>query len=88
MLQVASLTKQYGAFHAVEDVSFSIGDGETVGLLGRNGAGKSTLMRMISGYLTPSSGEISLWGHSMLEEPIAAKRCVGICRSCRRCIRT
>lgn len=77
MLQVASLTKQYGAFHAVEDVSFSIGDGETVGLLGRNGAGKSTLMRMISGYLTPSSGEISLWGHSMLEEPIAAKRCVG-----------
>lgn len=77
MLQVASLTKQYGAFHAVEDVSFSIGDGETVGLLGRNGAGKSTLMRMLSGYLTPSSGEIALWGHSMLEEPIAAKRCVG-----------
>lgn len=77
MLQVTSLCKQYGTLHSVEDVSFLIGDRETVGLLGRNGAGKSTLMRMISGYVTPTSGKIMLWGHSMLEEPIAAKRCVG-----------
>lgn len=77
MLEVTSLCKQYAAQRSVNNVSFTIGDGETVGLLGRNGAGKSTLMRMLSGYLTPTSGEISLWGHSMLEEPLAAKRFVG-----------
>lgn len=77
MLQVTSLTKEYGSLRSLNNVSFSIGDHETVGLLGRNGAGKSTLMRMLSGYLTPTSGQISLWGHSMQEEPILAKRCVG-----------
>lgn len=77
MLQVASLSKQYGAVHSVQDVSFMIDDCETVGLLGRNGAGKSTLMRMISGYVTPTSGSVSLWGHSMMENPIEAKRCLG-----------
>lgn len=77
MLQVTSLTKEYGSLRSLNNVSFSIGDHETVGLLGRNGAGKSTLMRMLSGYLTPTAGQISLWGHSMQEEPILAKRCVG-----------
>ena len=77
MLEVTSLCKQYAALRSVNNVSFTIGDGETVGLLGRNGAGKSTMMRMLAGYLTPTSGEIRLWGHSMLEDPLAAKRCVG-----------
>lgn len=77
MLQVDSLCKQYGGLRSVQDVTFQIGGCEAVGLLGRNGAGKSTLMRMISGYLAPTSGTVTLWGHSMLEDPIGARRCVG-----------
>ena len=77
MWQVTSLCKQYGPIPFLQGISFSIGGRETMGLLGRNGAGKSTLTRILSGHLAPTSGEVSLWGHSMLENPTGAKRCVG-----------
>jgi ABC-2 type transport system ATP-binding protein len=60
MLSVKNITRSYGDFVAVDDVSFSIGSGEIVGLLGHNGAGKTTAMKMISGYLEPDSGEITV----------------------------
>ena len=60
MLSVKNISRSYGEFVAVDDVSFSIGSGEIVGLLGHNGAGKTTIMKMISGYLEPDSGEITV----------------------------
>jgi len=58
MIKIDKLKRAYGDFVAVDDVSFSIKKGEIVGLLGHNGAGKTTIMKMISGYLEPSSGRI------------------------------
>ena len=58
MLQVTNLGRSYGSFVAVEGVSFSIGPGEIVGLLGHNGAGKTTIMKMLSGFLEPNQGSI------------------------------
>ncbi|MCL1074072.1 ABC transporter ATP-binding protein [Shewanella dokdonensis] len=60
MIQVTHLTRRYGAFTAVNDVSFQIGRGEIVGLLGHNGAGKSTIMKMLTGYLEPTAGQIDI----------------------------
>lgn len=60
MLQLEHVTKQYGAYTAVQDLSFSAAPGQVIGLLGRNGAGKSTIMNMIAGYLSPTGGQI-LW---------------------------
>ena len=60
MLSVKNISRSYGEFVAVDDVSFSIGSGEIVGLLGHNGAGKTTIMKMISGYLEPDNGEITV----------------------------
>lgn len=62
MIEVQSLTRQYGKTIAVDDVSFHIGDNEIVGLLGHNGAGKTTIMRMLSGYLEPTAGSIVIGG--------------------------
>jgi ABC-2 type transport system ATP-binding protein len=62
MLEVGRLTRRYGSFVAVEDVSFNIGRGEIVGLLGHNGAGKTTIMKMVSGYLEPDRGTITVGG--------------------------
>ncbi len=62
MIEVQSLTRRYGKTTAVDDVSFHIGNNEIVGLLGHNGAGKTTIMRMLSGYLEPSSGSIEIGG--------------------------
>tara|TARA_R110002110_G_scaffold205066_7_gene416879 strand:+ start:2458 stop:3378 length:921 start_codon:yes stop_codon:yes gene_type:complete len=62
MIEVQSLTRRYGKTTAVDGVSFSIGDSQVIGLLGHNGAGKSTIMRMLSGYLEPSSGSITIGG--------------------------
>ena len=58
MIQVEHLSRRYGDFTAVDDVSFQIGHGEVVGLLGHNGAGKTTIMKMITGYLEPTAGRI------------------------------
>ncbi|MCI5158128.1 MAG: ABC transporter ATP-binding protein, partial [Candidatus Electrothrix sp. AUS1_2] len=62
MIKVEHLTRKYGDFTAVDDVSFEIGQGEIVGLLGHNGAGKTTIMKMITGYLEPTEGNITIDG--------------------------
>ena len=62
MIEADRLTRRYGDFLAVDDVSFSIGHGEIVGLLGHNGAGKTTIMKMLTGYLEPSSGSVRVNG--------------------------
>ncbi len=62
MIVARNLTRHYGAFTAVDDVSFTIGDGEIVGLLGHNGAGKTTIMKMLTGFLEPSAGSVIIDG--------------------------
>ncbi|HEX5125947.1 MAG TPA: ABC transporter ATP-binding protein [Rhodocyclaceae bacterium] len=64
-IQVQNLTRRYGDLIAVDDVSFSIGRGEVVGLLGHNGAGKTTVMKMLTGFLEPTAGTIRVEGHDM-----------------------
>jgi ABC-2 type transport system ATP-binding protein len=77
MIKVDRLTKRYGLYRAVEDVRFEVGRGEIVGLLGPNGAGKTTTMRMLTTYLSPTSGRASLAGHDVLDEPLEVRRKVG-----------
>lgn len=77
MIAVENLTKRYGDRPAVTDVSFSVKKGEIIGFLGPNGAGKSTTMRMITGYLSPSSGRVSIGGFDMEHEPLKAKALIG-----------
>ena len=77
MIKVENLSKAFGAKLAVDDVSFGVERGEVLGFLGPNGAGKSTSMRMITGFIPPTSGKISVGGHNMLEDPIPAKRLIG-----------
>lgn len=77
MLEVRHLSKDYGPFHAVRDVSFTASAGEVVGFLGPNGAGKTTTMRLITGYLPPTSGEVLVDGASVREKPLEAKRKIG-----------
>ena len=77
MIEVSHLTKQYGNHLAVDDVSFTVADGQICGLLGPNGAGKSTIMNIITGYLSATSGRVTVVGHPLPEEADAAKACVG-----------
>jgi ABC-2 type transport system ATP-binding protein len=77
MIQVDRLSKRFGSFKAVSGVSFEVGRGEIVGLLGPNGAGKTTTMRMLTTYLTPTSGRARLAGHDVLDEPLDVRRSVG-----------
>ena len=77
MIRTDRLNKRYGSVTAVEDVSFEVGPGEVLGFLGPNGAGKSTTMRMIAGFLAPTSGTASICGHDVLAEPVAARACLG-----------
>lgn len=77
MLDVSSLTKTFGTFSAVKDMSFTAKEGEILGFLGPNGAGKSTTMKMITGFLSPSSGEASVLGHSIREQTKAAQAQMG-----------
>ena len=74
MIQVSHLTKYYGDFLAVNDLSFEIGAGHVYGFLGPNGAGKSTTMNMMTGCLSPSAGTIRIGGYDILESPEQAKR--------------
>jgi ABC-2 type transport system ATP-binding protein len=77
MIEVEQLTKRYGPTLAVSDVSFQVQKGEILGFLGPNGAGKTTTMRVITGYLPPSSGKVSVAGHDVVEEPLEAKKRTG-----------
>lgn len=77
MIEVSHLTKQYGNHLAVDDVSFTVADGQICGLLGPNGAGKSTIMNILTGYLSATSGHVTVAGHPLPEEADAAKACVG-----------
>ena len=77
LVSTHSLSRDFGEFRAVNEVSFSLRQGDVLGFLGPNGAGKSTTMRMISGTLIPSSGEVRLAGISLAEEPARAKHHLG-----------
>ena len=77
MITVEHLTKCYGDFVAVDDLSFTIEGGHVYGFLGPNGAGKSTTMNIMTGYLGATSGEVLINGHNILEEPEAAKSGIG-----------
>lgn len=77
MIEVKNLTKDYGGHLAVKDVSFTVNDGEILGFLGPNGAGKSTTMNIITGYLSATSGEVSVGGYDVLKNPHEAKRMLG-----------
>lgn len=77
MIEVSHLSKRFGEFKAVDDVSFSIPTGQIVGLLGPNGAGKSTTMRMITGFFKPTSGSVKIDGIDIEENPVEAKRKIG-----------
>ncbi len=77
MIKIDHLVKNYGTNCAVDDISFEIEKGEVVGFLGPNGAGKSTTMNIITGYLSSSSGTVSIDGVDVLENPLAAKKMVG-----------
>ncbi len=77
MIKVQNLKKSFGAKNAVNGISFTVEKGEVLGFLGPNGAGKSTTMRMITGFIPPSNGSVSVGGFNMLETPIPAKRLIG-----------
>lgn len=77
MIEVTGLTKRFGPKAAVDDLSFSVKKGEVLGFLGPNGAGKSTTMRMVTGFLPVTSGEINICGISMIKNPQEAKRKIG-----------
>ena len=76
-IEINRLSKRFGPFTAVDDVSFTVRDGEVLGFLGPNGAGKSTTMKMVTGFLAPSSGSVSVCGHDVASRPREAKRLIG-----------
>ena len=77
MIELKNITKYYGDFPAVTNISFKIEKGEIVGLLGPNGAGKSTTMKMITGFMPPTSGELSVGGNDIVSQSIEARRRIG-----------
>lgn len=77
MIEAKGLSKYYGHFAAVEDVSFSIPRGEVVAFLGPNGAGKSTVMKLLTGYISPSAGRAAIAGHDMNEDRLAGSEMLG-----------
>jgi len=77
MIKVEHLTKYYGEYPAVRDVSFTVERGQIVGFLGPNGAGKSTTMRMITGYITATSGRATIDGYDVFTQPIESRRRIG-----------
>ncbi|HET9020089.1 MAG TPA: ABC transporter ATP-binding protein [Acetobacteraceae bacterium] len=76
-IEIAGLTKRFGAFTAVNNVSFSVTRGEVLGFLGPNGAGKSTTMRMLAGFMPPTAGTARICGHDVQDDPVAARRSLG-----------
>lgn len=74
MIEVTALSKVFGSFTAVRDLSFAVRPGEVLGLVGPNGAGKTTTLRAIAGIIPPTTGQVRLAGHDLAAEPLAAKR--------------
>ena len=77
MIKIQDISKLYGEQHALDHVSFSVSEGEIVGLLGPNGAGKSTLMKIITCYIPPTEGEVTVAGHSIYDDSLAVRRAIG-----------
>lgn len=77
LIEIEHLTRRFGAFTAVDDVSFTVEKGEVLGFLGPNGAGKSTTMKMLAGFVTPTLGTARIAGHDIGDAPVAAKRVLG-----------
>jgi ABC-2 type transport system ATP-binding protein len=77
MIKTQNLTKNYDGLLAVDDLTFTVEPGEVLGFLGPNGAGKSTTMRMLAGFITPTSGTGSICGHDISTDPLAAKAALG-----------
>jgi ABC-2 type transport system ATP-binding protein len=77
LIEIDHLTKRFGAFTAVDDVSFQVAKGEVLGFLGPNGAGKSTTMRMLAGFMVPTAGTARICGHDVQTDAIAARRNLG-----------
>src|SRR5437762_12089235 len=77
MIKIENLVKTFGAKRAVDGVSFSVERGEVLGFLGPNGAGKSTTMRMITGFMPPTAGRITVGTHDIADSPLEAKRLMG-----------
>jgi ABC-2 type transport system ATP-binding protein len=77
MINVENLTKSFGPKLAVDNLSFSVEKGEVLGFLGPNGAGKSTSMRMITGFLAPSAGKVTVCGFDVVEQPLKSRRRIG-----------
>ena len=77
MIKAEKLTRRYGALTAVSEVSFEIGPGEIVGLLGHNGAGKTTILKILTGYLDPTSGRITVDGLDLEENRLAVQKKTG-----------
>lgn len=77
MIEVKNLSKKYGSKTALEDINFSVNDGEILGFLGPNGAGKSTTMNIITGYISSTTGTVTVDGDEIMENPIAVKRKIG-----------
>ncbi|MBT4160408.1 MAG: ATP-binding cassette domain-containing protein [Gammaproteobacteria bacterium] len=77
MIEVSHLTKEYGPFTAVDDISFELVPGEILGFLGPNGAGKSTTMKMLTGFLRPSAGTVRIWGCDMWKDSLTAQSRIG-----------
>lgn len=77
MIEIKQLCKQFGPLTAVDDISFQVSQGEVLGFLGPNGAGKSTTMKMITGFLTPTAGTVTVGGYDIVQHPLEVKRRIG-----------
>jgi ABC-2 type transport system ATP-binding protein len=77
LIEIERLTKRFGTFTAVDDVSFQVAKGEVLGFLGPNGAGKSTTMKMLAGFVTPTAGTARICGEDVVDSPVGAKRRLG-----------
>ena len=77
LIEIRNLTKRFGSFTAVDNVSFTVAKGEVLGFLGPNGAGKSTTMRMLAGFMIPTPGTASILGHDVRTNAVAARRALG-----------
>ena len=77
MIEIKNLTKRYGDFLAVDDISFNVEKGKILGFLGPNGAGKTTTMRIITGFMPPSEGNVTISGYDVLDEPLLTKNKIG-----------